>query len=170
ASRQAAPRRRYGVHPAGWGLCPLPLLPALARAARGGRLRDDPEHRHRELTPPDARSQRNPGPGHVGLRRHVPGCNAGRLPAGGIDRRRARRARRSRHGRRGHASGARQLGLAFVAAGGGLTVEWAELRRLRAALLDWYDENRRELPWRAAPGESADPYRVWLSEVMLQQT
>lgn len=49
-------------------------------------------------------------------------------------------------------------------------MEWAELRRLRAALLDWYDENRRELPWRAAPGESADPYRVWLSEVMLQQT
>jgi A/G-specific adenine glycosylase len=38
------------------------------------------------------------------------------------------------------------------------------------ALLDWYDANRRTLPWRAAPGEAADPYRVWLSEVMLQQT
>jgi A/G-specific adenine glycosylase len=40
----------------------------------------------------------------------------------------------------------------------------------RPALLAWYDRNRRELPWRAAPGERADPYRVWLSEVMLQQT
>jgi A/G-specific adenine glycosylase len=38
------------------------------------------------------------------------------------------------------------------------------------ALLDWYDLHRRELPWRATPGEAVDPYRVWLSEVMLQQT
>src|SRR5215475_10211840 len=37
-------------------------------------------------------------------------------------------------------------------------------------LLDWYDRHRRRLPWRAAPGEAADPYRVWLSEIMLQQT
>ena len=37
-------------------------------------------------------------------------------------------------------------------------------------LLDWYDANRRSLPWRALPGERPDPYRVWLSEVMLQQT
>ncbi|WP_233130802.1 A/G-specific adenine glycosylase [Sphingomonas jeddahensis] len=37
-------------------------------------------------------------------------------------------------------------------------------------LLDWYDKHRRTLPWRALPGEAADPYRVWLSEVMLQQT
>ncbi|MBI0473814.1 A/G-specific adenine glycosylase [Sphingomonas sp. MA1305] len=37
-------------------------------------------------------------------------------------------------------------------------------------LLDWYDRHRRDLPWRARPGEAADPYRVWLSEVMLQQT
>ena len=33
-------------------------------------------------------------------------------------------------------------------------------------LLDWYDRHRRSLPWR---GEG-DPYRIWLSEVMLQQT
>lgn len=39
-----------------------------------------------------------------------------------------------------------------------------------SALLAWYDRHRRVLPWRAAPGEAADPYRVWLSEVMLQQT
>jgi A/G-specific adenine glycosylase len=37
-------------------------------------------------------------------------------------------------------------------------------------LLSWYDRARRALPWRAAPGELADPYGVWLSEVMLQQT
>jgi A/G-specific adenine glycosylase len=39
-----------------------------------------------------------------------------------------------------------------------------------AALLAWYDRHRRKLPWRALPGEAADPYRVWLSEIMLQQT
>jgi A/G-specific adenine glycosylase len=39
-----------------------------------------------------------------------------------------------------------------------------------AALLAWYDEERRELPWRTPPGRKADPYRVWLSEIMLQQT
>lgn len=37
-------------------------------------------------------------------------------------------------------------------------------------LLTWYDRHRRRLPWRAAPGEGSDPYRVWLSEIMLQQT
>jgi A/G-specific adenine glycosylase len=41
---------------------------------------------------------------------------------------------------------------------------------LAAALLAWYDRHRRVLPWRARPGETADPYRVWLSEIMLQQT
>jgi A/G-specific adenine glycosylase len=39
-----------------------------------------------------------------------------------------------------------------------------------ALLLAWYDRHRRRLPWRALPGEAADPYRVWLSEIMLQQT
>ncbi|MFZ0837080.1 MAG: A/G-specific adenine glycosylase, partial [Xanthobacteraceae bacterium] len=37
-------------------------------------------------------------------------------------------------------------------------------------LLAWYDRHRRTLPWRAKPGETPDPYRVWLSEIMLQQT
>ncbi len=46
---------------------------------------------------------------------------------------------------------------------------------LRARLLAWYDANARDLPWRVGPadhaaGVRADPYRVWLSEVMLQQT
>jgi A/G-specific adenine glycosylase len=38
------------------------------------------------------------------------------------------------------------------------------------ALLAWYDRHRRALPWRAPPGARSDPYRVWLSEIMLQQT
>ncbi len=38
------------------------------------------------------------------------------------------------------------------------------------ALLAWYDRHRRVLPWRAPPGKRTDPYRVWLSEIMLQQT
>lgn len=39
-------------------------------------------------------------------------------------------------------------------------------------LLTWYDRNARDLPWRVPPGDSRqpDPYRIWLSEVMLQQT
>jgi len=38
------------------------------------------------------------------------------------------------------------------------------------ALLRWYAVDKRRLPWRAEAGEQPDPYRVWLSEVMLQQT
>ncbi len=41
---------------------------------------------------------------------------------------------------------------------------------LSARLLAWYDRHRRRLPWRAVPGGTPDPYRVWLSEIMLQQT
>src|SRR5512137_208808 len=37
---------------------------------------------------------------------------------------------------------------------------------MRRALLGWYDRNRRDLPWR----RTKDPYRIWVSEVMLQQT
>jgi A/G-specific adenine glycosylase len=37
-------------------------------------------------------------------------------------------------------------------------------------LLAWYDRHRRVLPWRAPKGQRPDPYRVWLSEIMLQQT
>jgi A/G-specific adenine glycosylase len=39
-----------------------------------------------------------------------------------------------------------------------------------SALLHWYDRERRDLPWRAGAGRAADPYAVWLSEIMLQQT
>lgn len=50
-----------------------------------------------------------------------------------------------------------------------------ERAALSDALLDWYDRNARVMPWRVAPedkkaGIRPDPYRVWLSEVMLQQT
>src|SRR5260370_610143 len=45
-----------------------------------------------------------------------------------------------------------------------------ELGDLPGRLLRWYDRHRRDLPWRARAGERADPYRVWLSEIMLQQT
>jgi A/G-specific adenine glycosylase len=38
------------------------------------------------------------------------------------------------------------------------------------ALLDWYDREQRRLPWRPSGGGRPDPYRVWLSEIMLQQT
>lgn len=42
---------------------------------------------------------------------------------------------------------------------------------LSSRLLGWYDLNARSLPWRAPPGDAPpDPYRVWLSEIMLQQT
>lgn len=37
-------------------------------------------------------------------------------------------------------------------------------------LLAWYDRHQRQLPWRALAGQRSDPYRVWLSEIMLQQT
>lgn len=40
------------------------------------------------------------------------------------------------------------------------------LRPIRTALLRWYDANRRDLPWR----RTSDPYAIWISEAMLQQT
>jgi A/G-specific adenine glycosylase len=43
-------------------------------------------------------------------------------------------------------------------------------QELAARLLAWYDVNRRSLPWRSPPGAGPDPYHVWLSEIMLQQT
>jgi A/G-specific adenine glycosylase len=55
----------------------------------------------------------------------------------------------------------RDLGLSFAAAAPAETA---------GALLCWYDRERRDLPWRAKPGRRTDPYRVWLSEIMLQQT
>ncbi len=51
-----------------------------------------------------------------------------------------------------------------------LTPPMPSVAKIRARLLDWYDVHARILPWRAPPGERTDPYRVWLSEIMLQQT
>lgn len=50
-----------------------------------------------------------------------------------------------------------------------------QISDMRQALLDWYDREGRSLPWRVRPedrarGVSADPYAIWLSEIMLQQT
>ena len=45
-------------------------------------------------------------------------------------------------------------------------VDSATRSRFRNKLLRWYDENKRDLPWR----KDRDPYRVWISETMLQQT
>ncbi len=50
-----------------------------------------------------------------------------------------------------------------------------DVSAVRGKLLDWYDRQARTLPWRVGPAERRagvrpDPYRVWLSEVMLQQT
>jgi A/G-specific adenine glycosylase len=44
------------------------------------------------------------------------------------------------------------------------------LTPLRAKLLDWFDTNKRDLPWRATTNGKRDPYCVWVSEIMLQQT
>lgn len=49
-------------------------------------------------------------------------------------------------------------------------VTGSQKKLLRRDLLDWYDRHRRVMPWRAAAGKRADPYHVWLSEIMLQQT
>ncbi len=43
-------------------------------------------------------------------------------------------------------------------------------REIARLLLGWYDRSRRDLPWRAREGARPDPYAVWLSEIMLQQT
>jgi A/G-specific adenine glycosylase len=45
-----------------------------------------------------------------------------------------------------------------------------DVERFRKTLLTWYDKNKRILPWRAASGQPSNPYHVWLSEIMLQQT
>lgn len=46
----------------------------------------------------------------------------------------------------------------------------ADGRYLRRRILAWYDRAGRDLPWRTKGGDRPDPYRVWLSEIMLQQT
>lgn len=45
-----------------------------------------------------------------------------------------------------------------------------ELAKFQRSLLAWYRRHRRHLPWRALPGETRDPYRIWVAEIMLQQT
>ena len=77
-------------------------------------------------------------------------------------------ARRRKAGRvsRGTSApiGPRPIDMPFVA------VHTAVCGFSATALLTWYDRHRRSLPWRSGPGETPDPYHVWLSEIMLQQT
>lgn len=51
-----------------------------------------------------------------------------------------------------------------------MTAHAINVEEFRSSLLRWYDRHRRVLPWRALPKKKANPYHVWLSEVMLQQT
>ncbi|WP_102127248.1 A/G-specific adenine glycosylase [Deinococcus planocerae] len=51
-----------------------------------------------------------------------------------------------------------------------MTLSPADLPAVRAALLGWFDRAGRDLPWRVGPEGGRDPYRVWVSEVLLQQT
>lgn len=45
-----------------------------------------------------------------------------------------------------------------------------ELAKFQRSLLAWYRQHRRALPWRALPHGRRDPYRIWIAEIMLQQT
>ena len=45
-----------------------------------------------------------------------------------------------------------------------------DLAGMVPGLLAWFDRSARTLPWRSPRGVARDPYRVWLSEIMLQQT
>lgn len=49
-------------------------------------------------------------------------------------------------------------------------VKKLNINNFRKNILDWYDKHQRALPWRAVVGQTPDPYHVWLSEIMLQQT
>ncbi len=46
----------------------------------------------------------------------------------------------------------------------------SQSENIATLLTAWYDRSRRDLPWRTASGQTADPYKIWLSEIMLQQT
>src|SRR5260370_14278643 len=59
----------------------------------------------------------------------------------------------------------------FLVAGSDVTVDdtvghLMDVGRLRRRILSWYRKHKRDLPWR----QSRDPYRIWISEIMLQQT
>src|SRR5512144_2810227 len=69
-----------------------------------------------------------------------------------------------------HATGFARCSRAITLEGGKSLSVCPAPRRLARSLLAWYDQERRELPWRAPYGVPADPYRVWISEIMLQQT
>jgi len=45
-----------------------------------------------------------------------------------------------------------------------------DIQKYRGQLLAWYDLHRRDIPWRRKPGAASNPYHIWLSEIMCQQT
>lgn len=51
-----------------------------------------------------------------------------------------------------------------------MSVHHLNIKDFENKLLAWYDVHQRQLPWRVTPGQAPNPYRVWLSEIMLQQT
>src|SRR5579872_3965323 len=73
-------------------------------------------------------------------------------------------------GARVHPAGAAESGILALGAGAGTPAGdrgmGADARLIRRRLVNWYLRNRRDLPWR----RTSDPYRIWVSEVMLQQT
>ena len=64
----------------------------------------------------------------------------------------------------------RGLGVQRMSANVSAPASEAKRKAIVARTLSWWDRRRRPLAWRAGPGETPDPYRVWLSEVLLQQT
>ena len=50
------------------------------------------------------------------------------------------------------------------------SIKKSTVQKLQVSLLGWFDRHRRVMPWRAAKGKRPNPYHVWLSEIMLQQT
>lgn len=178
-----------GPHPnAGW------LAPLLWRVARTGEARIDTLeqlrrlmldfHRHRprarDRQGTRAQTARRTGPGkrradNLLPVQHQPDKRRPWLAKGGRCNRGQDRTERPRH----KAALALLLILPFPGPCGGRGVRLALERNLRhrncvppsaSALLAWYDRHHRTLPWRAIGTQRADPYHVWLSEIMLQQT
>ena len=44
--------------------------------------------------------------------------------------------------------------------------KWEIMSEFADTLIDWYEKNKRDLPWR----DTQDPYRIWISDIILQQT
>ena len=90
--------------------------------------------------------------------------------AGGEFRQRLGAAPRALHHRFGAESGDAEHEIGNMSGNVSALASEAKRKAIVARTLAWWDRCRRALAWRAEPGEIPDPYRVWLSEVLLQQT